>query len=146
MTYVYQEYLAHFGIKGQKWGQRRFQNEDGTLTEEGRRRYTKDLNKRVRRDWHKAHNEAANKFNKDIIEINKKYEGRAHHVFEGKPDQDDFDYVRDVDAAWKKRYSEAASRRFGDNPLYKEMDLRNLPLYSQYDEFIREMERRSNRH
>ena len=27
------------GIKGQKWGIRRFQNEDGTLTEEGKRRY-----------------------------------------------------------------------------------------------------------
>lgn len=32
-------FLAHYGIKGQQWGQRRFQNEDGTLTEEGRRRY-----------------------------------------------------------------------------------------------------------
>lgn len=34
-------YLCHHGIKGQKWGIRRFQNEDGTLTEEGRRRYGK---------------------------------------------------------------------------------------------------------
>ena len=32
-------YLAHFGIKGQKWGIRRYQNEDGTLTPEGKRRY-----------------------------------------------------------------------------------------------------------
>lgn len=32
-------YLAHFGIKGQKWGIRRFQNEDGTLTGAGRERY-----------------------------------------------------------------------------------------------------------
>lgn len=32
-------YLAHHGIKGQKWGVRRYQNEDGTLTEEGRKRY-----------------------------------------------------------------------------------------------------------
>lgn len=32
-------YLAHFGIKGQKWGIRRFQNEDGTLTEAGKKRY-----------------------------------------------------------------------------------------------------------
>ena len=34
-----ENFLAHYGIKGQQWGQRRFQNEDGTLTEEGRRRY-----------------------------------------------------------------------------------------------------------
>lgn len=31
--------LSHHGIKDQKWGVRRFQNPDGTLTEEGRRRY-----------------------------------------------------------------------------------------------------------
>ncbi len=34
--------LYHHGIKGQKWGVRRFQNEDGTLTEEGKARYIKD--------------------------------------------------------------------------------------------------------
>lgn len=33
--------LYHHGIKGQKWGIRRFQNEDGSLTEEGRKRYAK---------------------------------------------------------------------------------------------------------
>lgn len=31
--------LYHHGIKGQKWGVRRFQNEDGTLTNEGKERY-----------------------------------------------------------------------------------------------------------
>ena len=31
--------LYHYGIQGQKWGQRRFQNEDGSYTEEGKRRY-----------------------------------------------------------------------------------------------------------
>lgn len=33
------EYLSHHGIKGQKWGIRRFQNEDGSLTAEGKSRY-----------------------------------------------------------------------------------------------------------
>lgn len=31
--------LYHHGIKGQKWGLRRYQNEDGSLTSEGRRHY-----------------------------------------------------------------------------------------------------------
>lgn len=40
-----QTYLAHFGIMGQKWGIRRYQNEDGTLTDEGRKHYGKTLQK-----------------------------------------------------------------------------------------------------
>lgn len=31
--------LSHYGIKGQRWGVRRYQNEDGTLTPEGQKRY-----------------------------------------------------------------------------------------------------------
>ena len=32
------EYLIHSGIRGQKWGVRRFQNKDGTWTAEGKKR------------------------------------------------------------------------------------------------------------
>lgn len=35
----YPNELIHWGIKGQKWGIRRYQNKDGTLTEEGKRKY-----------------------------------------------------------------------------------------------------------
>ena len=31
--------LKHHGIKGQKWGRRRYQNDDGSLTEAGKKRY-----------------------------------------------------------------------------------------------------------
>ena len=34
--------LYHHGIQGQRWGIRRFQNEDGTLTEAGKARYNSD--------------------------------------------------------------------------------------------------------
>jgi len=33
--------LEHYGIRGQRWGTRRFQNPDGTLTAEGKARYGK---------------------------------------------------------------------------------------------------------
>lgn len=33
------DYLAHHGVKGQHWGIRRYQNEDGSLTDEGREKY-----------------------------------------------------------------------------------------------------------
>lgn len=57
-------YLAHYGIKGQKWGVRRFQNADGSLTAEGKARYGSDgkislSDKRVIRKEYKADNKQA---------------------------------------------------------------------------------------
>ena len=34
--YLTTKELYHYGVKGQKWGIRRYQNEDGSLTKEGR--------------------------------------------------------------------------------------------------------------
>ena len=35
--------LHHYGIRGMRWGVRRFQNSDGTLTAAGKKRYNKEL-------------------------------------------------------------------------------------------------------
>ena len=35
--------LYHHGILGQKWGVRRFQNKDGSLTSAGKKRYNDDI-------------------------------------------------------------------------------------------------------
>lgn len=44
------EYIAHHGIKGQRWGFRRFQNPDGSLTPEGRARYLGEPNPNPRKN------------------------------------------------------------------------------------------------
>lgn len=38
---VLKNYLEHHGVKGQKWGVRRYQNPDGSLTEKGKLRINK---------------------------------------------------------------------------------------------------------
>lgn len=51
--------LMHHGIKLQKWGVRRYQNEDGSLTEAGKARYRK------------AYSKGVNKLKKKEVKYNK---------------------------------------------------------------------------
>lgn len=59
MTYE-SDSLAHYGIKGQSWGVRRFQNEDGSLTEAGKQRYGYYTNKDGTKDYKRINNDAQN--------------------------------------------------------------------------------------
>lgn len=46
---MHQLYLSHHGIKGQKWGLRRFQNPDGSVTSKGAQRYYSEYGDNYRR-------------------------------------------------------------------------------------------------
>lgn len=46
MDFFTDDYLEHHGVRGQKWGVRRYQNPDGSLTDKGKKRVAK-LNAKV---------------------------------------------------------------------------------------------------
>lgn len=48
-------YLSHHGILGQKWGIRRYQNEDGTLTNAGRRHLSRLQRREEKKDLRWIH-------------------------------------------------------------------------------------------
>lgn len=86
------DYLAHHGIKNQKWGQRRFQNYDGSLTSEGRKRYgvgESNLSKHERKQAEKAKAKAA----KERAKANSKKKADAQKAAEQK--QKRMNYLRD---------------------------------------------------
>lgn len=70
-------YLSHHGILGQKWGVRRYQNKDGTLTDAGKKRYTKKVQDIIDKSNYKE--DVSNKvFN--AVGADKKYLKQANDV------------------------------------------------------------------
>jgi len=91
---VDEPYLSHHGILGMKWGIRRYQNPDGTWTEAGKKRYSKDIEK------------AEQKRYKTIRD--KRHDEYSHHTdkLKSKIMQDELRYTKEF-----KEYSKAEQRR-----------------------------------
>lgn len=43
--------LFHYGVKGQRWGVRRYQNEDGSLTKAGQKRLSRQIRREIKNSY-----------------------------------------------------------------------------------------------
>lgn len=80
--------LKHWGVKGQKWGVRRFQDKSGRLTDAGKKRYSKE----VHEDYKKVHDGKKVKYMSDAelrarnnrLQMEKQYQDLTRKKSKGK--------------------------------------------------------------
>ena len=130
--------LQHHGIIGQKWGVRRYQNPDGTLTEEGKQRYLNPdgtLNaegqKKLGKDgvakfnqtknvqsWQNGYDEEQQKAKLDNARQNKKWDKAFIETIQNAEDMNDNEMYREYEKYLKnptKYVNEFNSNNWKDN-------------------------------
>ena len=111
----YPSYLLHYGIVGQKWGVRRFQNEDGTLTPEGIRRYSNLIDKSERSEKDK---QKLSKF-EDKLDVAGRYNHPSEYASRKERIRASKRFDKDINEKMLNFANDAADRRQrGNNPMH----------------------------
>lgn len=137
----------HFGILGQKWGVRRFQNPDGTLTPEGRERYGKVLDE-ARRDTKQNRDEFRNLAKYDKQTIKSLQEGHPQKAEEwldnafGPDWKNDPSYMKQLKQIWE--FDDIYD--FAKDEMQREVDYELNRYKSNYNDNKREADTFSKRY
>lgn len=131
--------LTHYGIKGMRWGVRRYQNPDGSLTERGKKRVRKEYKREVdkaRADvlsrntkrQADAYNEAADRMNKGGIDrFNKQQEKKYGKDFANREGYFD-DYQKQFNEVYASIYNKSLYEAYQGNKHFQ----RSVELVEQY--------------
>ncbi len=128
-TYIYNKNeLYHYGILGQKWGVRRYQNEDGSLTPAGKKRYEE-----LDRQASKYDKQAASKYEsakkyKAVIEDLKK-NGKNSKYYDEYQDGENRESVRNAINQAKIFYKE--DKQYADEAVKIAENIRNTAMGSK---------------
>ena len=126
----YNAQLYHHGIKGQKWGVRRFQNKDGSLTPAGKKRIskqykkiavatTKDIADNAANLWVDAYNKSAQEMNDGGIDKFNKAQRKKYGENYAERDGYMSDYEELFDKVMTKNLNQVKYEFMSNNSNYK---------------------------
>lgn len=130
--------LMHYGVKGMKWGVRRYQNADGSLTAKGQKRLVKSIQKsarsrKARKDMYGKtsdmlaeeldRNTSLKGDNKNLRKLASQYKKVIDKEYDIKNERDLNDALTKVDKAWtdyaaeRKRVVDSLLGQYADTPI-----------------------------
>ena len=134
------EQLMHFGVKGMKWGVRRYQNDDGSLTDAGKKRVSKQykkyavkgeraLDKSYNDRYLKAYNKAADDMNNGMID---KYNNDYKKKLGAKAAGHDYGNDRKYIEGYEKMFNDRLNKHFNQLTLKELQNNKNLQKAREY--------------
>ena len=144
--------LCHYGVLGMRWGVRRYQNEDGTLTPAGKKRVSKQykqtadrvtdkLKRNANRMYVDSYNKAADYMNSGGIDaFNKQQEGKYGKNYTDRPGYTD-DYEKLFHEKWTKILNQSLNDFYtSDEDVQRSRELVKKYSMTDWDDLARENE------
>lgn len=149
--------LYHYGVLGMKWGRRRYQNKDGSLTAAGKKRVSKEykkytnkareeVNKQSTDRYVRAHNKTADTMNNGLIDkYNSDYKKKLGNKAKGHDYLNDSEYNSGYEKLYNKHFVENYNRELlkdiSSNTNYKKAkELCDKYSMMSFDELAKESE------
>ena len=140
--------LYHHGIKGQRWGVRRYQNQDGTLTAAGKKRYRTDADSDrslMSKPWNKLysdilkksgdwyHSEGVSEGFKEVIQETKDLKRSIAKKYEHPKTEEARNLGKKMSELYGEKFK-AKSEKY--DALKKDFDDAYLEYYKKYEKYV----------